>query len=197
MTTKKIWLDSYPRGVPAEIDAHAYASLNDLMRQGCTRFADKQAFVNMGVALSYREFDRLSRDFAAYLQARGLHKGERVAIMLPNLLQYPVALFGALRAGLTVVNVNPLYTSSELEHQLVDAGAIAIVVLENFAHTVEYALPRTHVRHVITTEVGDLFPPVTRWLVNVAVKRIKRMVPRWSMPQAVGLREALAQGARH
>ena len=196
MTTKKIWLDSYPQGVPAEIDAHAYASLNDLQRQSCARFAGRAAFVNMGVTIRYREFDRLSRDFAAWLQARGLRKGDRLAIMLPNLLQYPVALFGALRAGLTVVNVNPLYTSSELEHQLVDAGAVAIVVLENFAHIVEYALPRTHIRHVITTEVGDLFPPVTRLFVNVAVKRIKRMVQRWSMPHAVGLREALVQGAR-
>jgi len=196
MTIKEVWLQSYPEGVPARINAHAYASLIDLQQQSCTRFAARDAFVNMGVGVSYREFDRLSRDFAACLQARGLGKGDRLAIMLPNLLQYPVTLFGALRAGLTVVNVNPLYTASELEHQLVDAGANAIVVLENFAHTLEYALPRTRVRHVITTEVGDLFPPVTRWLVNFAVKRLKRMVPRWSMQQAVGLREALAQGAR-
>jgi len=196
MNTDRIWLNHYPPGVPAEIDAQAYASLNNLLRQSCARFSGRKAFLSMGVAISYREFDRLSRNFAAWLQARGLRRGERVAIMLPNLLQYPVVSFGALRAGLTVVNVNPLYTASELEHQLIDAGATAIVVLENFAHTVELALPRTRVRHVITTEAGDLFPPVTRWLVNFAARRIKRMVPRWSMPQAVGLREALARGAQ-
>ena len=196
MAAKKIWLDSYPQGVPPEIDAHAYASLNELRQRSCQQFATRPAFVNMGVTLSYREFDRLTRNFAAWLQARGLGKGERIAIMLPNLLQYPVALFGALRAGLTVVNVNPLYTANELEHQLIDAGATAIIVLENFAHIVEYALPRTRVRQVITTAVGDLFPPITRWLVNTTVRHVKRMVPRWSIADAVGFRQALAQGAQ-
>lgn len=193
---KKIWLDSYPPGVPPEIDAHAYSSLTDLFERSCLRYRNRTAFSNMGVPLSYGELDRLSRDFAAYLRKTcGPGKAERIAIMLPNLLQYPVVLFGALRAGLTVVNVNPLYTPSELEHQLADSGAAAIVVLENFAHALEQALPGTRVRHVVTTQVGDLFPAVKRALVNFAVKRVKRMVPPWRIPGATGFRNALAQGA--
>jgi long-chain acyl-CoA synthetase len=192
---KKIWLQSYPPGVPSEIEPAAYASLKELLERSCLRFRDKAAFSNMGVSMSYGELDRLSRDFAAYLQS-GLHKGERVAIMLPNLLQCPVALFGALRAGMIVVNVNPLYTASELEHQLADSGAAAIVVLENFAHTLEQALPKTRVRLVITTQVGDLFPPVKRTLVNFVVKRVKRLVPAWLIPGATRFREALARGAK-
>ena len=191
----KIWLQSYPPGVPSEIDPAAYASLKDLLERSCQRFRDKTAFSNMGVSMSYGELDRLSRDFAAYLQSR-LHKGERVAIMLPNLLQYPVALFGALRAGMTVVNVNPLYTASELEHQLADSGAAAIVVLENFAHTLEQAFARTHLRLVITTQVGDLFPPVKRVLVNFVVKRVKRLVPAWRIVGAARFRKVLALGSK-
>jgi long-chain acyl-CoA synthetase len=191
---KKIWLQSYPPGVPSEIDTGAYASLKDLLERSCLRFRDKAAFSNMGVSMSYGELDRLSRDFAAYLQS-ALRRGERVAIMLPNLLQYPVALFGTLRAGMTVVNVNPLYTARELEHQLADSGAAAIVVLENFAHTLEQALAKTRARLVITTQVGDLFPPVKRTLVNFVVKRVKRLVPAWHIPGATRFREALAQGS--
>ena len=194
---KKIWLDCYPQGTPAEIDPRAYASLGELLERSCTRFRDKTAFSNMGASMTYGDLDGLSRDFAAYLQkALGLRPGERVAIMLPNLLQYPVALIGALRAGMAVVNVNPLYTASELEHQLADSGATAIVVLENFARTLEQALAKTHVRHVVTTQVGDLFPPIRRALVNFAVKHVRRMVPAWRIPGATGFREALAQGAR-
>ena len=194
---KKIWLDSYPPGVPPEIDARAFTSLKELLERTCLRYQHRAAFCNMGVPLTYGELDRLSRDFAAYLQKTcGLGKAERVAIMLPNLLQYPVVLFGALRAGLTVVNVNPLFTASELEHQLADSGAAAIVVLENFAQVLEQALPGTRVRHVVTTQVGDLFPAVKRVLVNFAVKRVKRMVPPWRIPGATGFRDALAQGAR-
>jgi long-chain acyl-CoA synthetase len=192
---RKIWLQSYPPGVPSEIDPAAYASLKDLLERSCLRFRDKTAFSNMGVSMSYGELDRLSRDFAAYLQSR-LHKGERVAIMLPNLLQYPVALFGALRAGMTVVNVNPLYTPSELEHQLADSGAAAIVVLENFAHTLEQAFAKTHLRLVITTQVGDLFPSVKRVLVNFVVKRLKRLVPAWRIVGAARFRKVLALGSR-
>lgn len=193
---RKIWLDSYPPGVPPEIDVRAGSTLNALLERSRVRYRDRVAFINMGVPLTYGDLDRRSRDFAAYLQKScGLRKGERVAIMLPNLLQYPVALFGALRAGLVVVNVNPLYTASELEHQLADSGAAAIVVLENFAHTLELALPKTGVRHVVTTQIGDLFPPVKRWLVNFAVKRVRRMVPPWRIPGARAFREALAQGA--
>ena len=194
---RKIWLDSYPAGIPPEVDVRAYPSLKHLLEHSCERFRDKPAFLNMGVTMTYGELDRLSRDFGAYLQKElGLQKGDRVAVMLPNLLQYPVALFGALRAGLTVVNVNPLYTASELEQQLDDSDAKAIVVLENFAHTLEGALPKTRLRHVITTQIGDLFPPARRWLVNLAVKYVKRMVPRWRIDDTTGFRRALARGAR-
>ncbi len=193
---RKIWLDAYPEGIPAEINASAYASIKEMLEQSCLRFRDKIAFSNMGATITYGELDRLSCDFGAYLQTRGLRKGDRVAIMLPNLLQYPVALFGALRAGMVAVNVNPLYTASELEHQLVDSGATAIVVLENFAHTAERALAKTRVRHVVTTQVGDLFPPVRRWLTNLVVKHVRRLVPRWTIAGAVGFREAVAQGRR-
>jgi long-chain acyl-CoA synthetase len=173
----------------------ASVTLKDLFEESFARFRDRPAFVSMGVALSYGEADALSRDFAGFLRNDlGLAPGERVAIMLPNLLQYPVALIGALRAGLVVVNVNPLYTATELEFQLEDAGAAAVVVLENFAHTLAQALPRTRVRHVITTQVGDLFPAPRRWAVNFAVKRVRRMVPAWRIPGAIALRAALARG---
>lgn len=194
---KKIWLDSYPRGVPPEVDARAFPSLVHLLEASCAHFRDRPAFANMGVELTYGDLDRLSRDFAAFLRGEaGLEPGERLAIMLPNVLQYPVVLFGALRCGLTVVNVNPLYTATELEQQLADSGARAIVVLENFAHTVEQVLARAPLRHVITTQLGDLFPPARRWLVNFAVKHVKRMVRPWRIPGAVDFRSALALGAR-
>ncbi len=193
---KRIWLESYPPGVPHEVDTHACPTLRHLLERSCTRFRERPAIANLGVELSYGELDRLSRDFGAFLRSElRLETGDRVAIMLPNVLQYPVALFGALRAGLTVVNVNPLYTTSELEHQLADSGARAIVVLENFARTVEQALDRCRVEHVIVTRVGDLFPPARRWLVNFAVKYLKRMVPRWRIPAAVDFRESLKRGA--
>jgi long-chain acyl-CoA synthetase len=193
---KRIWLESYPPGVPPEVDTRACPTLRHLLERSCARFRERPAIANMGVELSYGELDCLSRDFGAFLRSElGLEPGDRLAIMLPNVLQYPVTLFGALRAGLTVVNVNPLYTASELEHQLADSGARAIVVLENFAHTVEQALARGRVEHVIVTRVGDLFPPARRWLVNFAVKYLKRMVPRWHIPVAVDFREALKRGA--
>ena len=193
-----LWLQHYPQGVPAEVDIRRYASLKDMLEQSCGRFSQRPAFTNMGVTLSYGELDRLSRNFAAYLQQLpGLARGERVAIMLPNLLQYPVALFGALRAGLVVVNVNPLYTARELQHQLADSGATAIVVLENFAHTLQQVVAATSVRHIVTTQVGDLFPPLKACLVNFVVKRIKRMVPHWTLADAVRLNAALRLGARH
>ncbi|MBA3002885.1 MAG: AMP-binding protein [Desulfurivibrio sp.] len=193
-----IWLKHYPQGVPAEIGIHRFVSLKEMLEQCCERFRTRPAFTNMGVSMRYDELDRLSRDFGAYLQQRlGLQKGERVAIMLPNLLQYPVALFGALRVGLVMVNVNPLYTARELQRQLVDSGAVAIVVLENFAHTLEEIVATTGVRHIVTTQVGDLFPSVKGWLVNFVVKWIKRMVPRWHLPGSMGFNEALKRGARH
>lgn len=191
-----IWLRYYPAGVPAEIDIFRFASLKDMLEQSCERYSRRPAFTNMGVALTYGELDRLSRNFGAYLQALGLRRGDRVAIMLPNLLQYPVALFGALRVGMVVVNVNPLYTARELQHQLTDSGAVAIVVLENFAHTLQEVVATTAVRHIITTQVGDLFPPLRRRLVNFAIKWIKRMIPRWQLPSAIDFKMALKQGAR-
>ena len=193
---KPIWLHHYPAGVPAQVDVRRYASLTELFARSCARFSARPAFSNMGVTLSYDEIDRKSRAFAAYLQQTlGLQKGARVAIMLPNLLQYPVALFGALRAGLVVVNVNPLYTARELRHQLADSGAVAIVVLENFAHTLQEIIADTAVRHVVTTRIGDLFPPLKRCLVNFVVKHVKRMVPPWNLPGATGFDAALKVGA--
>jgi long-chain acyl-CoA synthetase len=178
------------------VDTRACPTLKHLLERSCARFRERPAIANLGVELNYGELDRLSRDFGAFLRSElALVPGDRLAIMSPNVLQYPVALFGALRAGLTVVNVNPLYTASELEHQLADSGARAIVVLENFAHTVGEALARCRVEHVIVTRLGDLLPPLRRWLVNFAVKYVKRMVPRWHIPVAVDFREALKRGA--
>ena len=193
----KPWLAHYPPGMPAEADVEAYASLNEIFASSCRRFADLPAYSNMGVTLDYAELERASRRFGAFLQhALALHKGDRIAIMLPNLLQYPVALFGALRAGLTVVNVNPQYTARELEHQLEDCGARAIVVLENFAHTLQEVLAKGRLAplHVITTEVGDLFPVVKEVVTNVVVKYVRKMVPEWRIPEAIGFNAALREG---
>jgi long-chain acyl-CoA synthetase len=193
----KPWLAHYPPGMPAEADVEAYASLNEIFASSCRRFADLPAYSNMGVTLGYAELERASRQFGAFLQhALALRKGDRIAIMLPNLLQYPVALFGALRAGLTVVNVNPQYTARELEHQLRDCGARAIVVLENFAHTLQEVLAKGTLAplHVITTEVGDLFPVVKEVVTNVVVKYVRKMVPGWRIPEAIGFNAALREG---
>lgn len=189
------WLSHYPAGVPVQVDTRRYVSLVDLFEESCRRFGERPAFTSMGATLSYAASERLTRDFAAYLQGLGLQAGDRIAIMLPNLLQYPVALFGALRAGLVVVNVNPLYTARELKHQLVDSGAVAIVVLENFAHVLAEIIHETALRHVVTTQIGDLLPPPKRCLVNFVVKYVKRMVPRWTLPGALALPAALKVGA--
>ncbi|MGD9954407.1 MAG: AMP-binding protein [Burkholderiales bacterium] len=169
-------------------------TLKALFEIGCARWRERPAFTSMGVTLSYGDVERLSAALGAFLRGRlGLAPGERVAMMLPNVLQYPVALVGALRAGLAVVNVNPLYTAAELRYQLEDSGASAVVVLENFAHTLEHALAGTRVRHVIVTQLGDLFPAPKRWAVNLAVKHVKRMVPAWRIPGAWAFRRALAE----
>ena len=163
----KIWLENYPAGIPAEIDADLFESIPDFLDQLTLRFGDKPAFHNLGHTLSYAELERLASDFAAFLQRLpGMSQGDRVAIMAPNILQYPVALFGILYAGMIVVNVNPLYTPRELEHQLNDSGAKAIVIVENFASTLEKVLESTPVRHVVTTQIGDMLPAPKRWLVN-------------------------------
>lgn len=191
----RIWLNNYPEGIPAEIDPDQFTSIPALLDHVFAKFADRPAFHNLGRTLSYAELDRLSRDFAAFLQGLpGMGRGERVAIMSPNLLQYPVVLFGILRAGMTVVNVNPLYTPRELEHQLRDSGARAIVIVENFAHSLEQVLGETGIEHVITTRIGDLLPTPKRWLVNFVIKHVKRMVPAWHIASAIPLPAALDIG---
>ena len=192
---EKIWLKEYPPGVPAEIDLNEFTSVKDILEKSCQRFADSPAYSNMGVTLRYRDIDRLSRDFAAFLQGLGLGKRDRVAIMMPNVLQYPVALFGVLRAGMVVVNVNPLYTPRELEHQLNDSGAAVIVIVENFAHTLQQVLDKTMVKTVVMTQLGDLFPFPKRTLVNFVVKYLKKRVPAWKIPTTVPFRRALRAGA--
>ena len=191
----KIWLKQYPQGIAPEVDVAQYASLPEILARSCERFGARPAYHNMGVSITYGELDRRSREFGAFLQkALGLTKGERLAIMLPNLLQYPVALFGALRAGLAVVNVNPMYTARELEHQLRDSGASAIVVLENFAHTLQQVLAETRIKTVITTQVGDLFPAPKAFVTNLVVKYVKKMVPSWRIPNAIAFSAALRAG---
>ncbi len=192
----KIWLKSYPPGVPAEISLEEFANVPAILARSCERFADRPAFSCMGGTMNYAELDRLSRDFAAWLQGTGLERGERIALMMPNILQYPVALFGALRAGLTIVNCNPLYTPPELAHQLADSGARAIVVLENFARTLQEALPKTAVKHIVVARLGDLLPFPRSVLVDVVVKYVMRRVPAFRLPGAVPFPQALARGAR-
>jgi len=192
---EKIWLKSYPPGVPAEIDASVYASIGDILRRSCETFASKPAFTNMDATITFTELDRLSRDFGAWLQAQpGLARGDRVAIMMPNLLQYPVALFGALRAGFVVVNCNPLYTPRELEHQLHDSGAKAIVILENFAHVLEQVIAKTPVKTVVITRIGDMLRFPKSVITNLVVKHVKKMVPAFNLPGAVAWGDALGKG---
>nr|WP_152540263.1 long-chain-fatty-acid--CoA ligase FadD [Pantoea sp. IMH] len=191
----KVWLNRYPADVPAEIDADRYSSLIELFEQAASRYADRPAFINMGQAMTFRKLEERSRAFAAYLQqGLGLKKGDRVALMMPNLLQYPIALFGILRAGMIVVNVNPLYTPRELEHQLNDSGASAIVIVSNFAHTLEKVVAKTKVEHVILTRLGDQLSPAKGTLVNFVVKYIKRMIPKYHLPDALSFRSALQKG---
>ncbi|GIQ72114.1 long-chain fatty acid--CoA ligase [Bradyrhizobium sp. ma5] len=190
---ERIWLKHYPAGVPADIDVTQYSSLVELLEESFKKFADRKAFICMDKAITYRELDEMSTALGAYLQSKGLQKGARVALMMPNVLQYPVATAAVLRAGYAVVNVNPLYTPRELEHQLKDSGAEAIIVLENFATTVQKVLPNTAVKQVIVGSMGDLlgFKGV---IVNLVVRRVKKMVPAWSIPGAVGFNEALSAG---
>jgi long-chain acyl-CoA synthetase len=196
--SKRPWLKSYPKGVPAEIDPDRLGSIVQVFRTACDRFGSKPCFTNLGVTLTFADIDRLSGQFAAFLrQDLGLKRGERIALQMPNVLQYPVALFGALRAGLVVVNTNPLYTAREMEHQFKDAGARAIVILANFASKLQEVLPRLGGPHVIVSELADLFPGLKRLLVNAVVKHVKKMVPAYDLPGSVTLREALARGARH
>ncbi|HQR10375.1 MAG TPA: AMP-binding protein [Casimicrobiaceae bacterium] len=193
----KIWLKSYPPGMPAEIDPDLFLSIKDLIEKITVKYAGRPAFHNLGRTITYGELERLTREFAGFLQGLpGMAKGDRVAIMAPNILQYPIALFGILRAGMTVVNVNPLYTPRELEHQLKDSGAKAIVVLENFASVLQQVVKSTPVQWVITTQVGDMLPGPKRLMVNLVIKRVKKMVPAWRIDGSIDFRTALARGAR-
>jgi long-chain acyl-CoA synthetase len=192
----KIWLKSYPPGVPADIDPDQYGSLVQLLEESFRKYAANNAFVCMDSFLTYAELDAMSKRLAAWLQSRGLQPGARVAVMMPNVLQYPVALAAILRAGYTVVNVNPLYTPRELEHQLKDSGSEAIIVLENFAHTVQQVLGKTPVRHVVVASMGELLGGARGLLVNFVVRNVKKLVPEFSIPHMVRFKDALAQGAR-
>ena len=193
----KIWLKSYPDDVPEEIATPEFKSIRDMIEFSMTEFADRPSFTNMGTTLTYRDLDELSMQFACYLQQTlGLIKGERVAIMLPNVLQYSVALCGIFRAGLIVVNVNPLYTPRELKHQISDSGARCIIILDNFAHTFEQIIDETSVDYIVTTQVGDLLKFPKNILINFVLKRIKKAILPYSLPGSVTLHAALEAG-RH
>ncbi len=198
MTIERPWLAHYPAGVPAEIDVDEYSSIPAVLDQSIRQFGDRPAFSNMGKCLSYDEVDTLSGRFAAYLLGElKLKKGDRVAIMMPNCLQYPIATFGVLRAGLTVVNVNPMYTARELRHQMVDSGASVILVLDNFAKTVQDVLADSALQHVITTGLGDMLGFPKGAIVNFVLRNVKKMVPDYDIPSAVRFREVLAKGEKH
>src|SRR5690242_17222255 len=192
----RIWLRHYPPGVPADIDPSRYSSLVAMCEESFAQHAAREAAVCMGRTLTYAELDEASRAFAAFLQARGLARDARVAVMMPNVLQYPVAIAGILRAGCTVVNVNPLYKPRELEFQLNDSGAEAIVVLENFASVLQQALPRTPVRHVVVASLGDMLGTVKGALVNGVARHVKKMVPPYDIPGAIKFNDVLAAGRR-
>jgi long-chain acyl-CoA synthetase len=192
---EKIWLKSYPAGIPAEIDVNEYASLREVLEESCAKFGSRPAYSCMGRTITFAELDKLSAAFGAFLQGRGLTKGTRVALMMPNVLQYPVCLFGILRAGCTVVNVNPLYTPRELEHQLTDSGAEMIVVVENFAHTLVEVISKTQIKHVIVTTIGEMLG-LKGVLVDFVLRHVKKMIPAWDLPGAIRLSDALAEGGK-
>ncbi len=194
---EKVWLKSYPQAVPAEISIDHVASLVALFEKACADYADKVAYISMGKEMTYRQLEEKTRAFAGWLQSLGAEKGERVALMMPNLLQYPVALFGTLRAGCVVVNCNPLYTPRELEQQLRDSGATVIVIVENFAHTLEQVIGHTAVRHVVVTPMGELLGALKGALVNFVVRHVKKLVPKWRLPAAIDFAAALTTGARY
>jgi long-chain acyl-CoA synthetase len=190
---ERIWLKQYPAGVPADIDVTQYSSLVELLEESFAKFRDRKAFICMDKSITYRDLDEMSLALAAYLQSKGMQKGARVAIMMPNVLQYPIATAAVLRAGYAVVNINPLYTPRELEHQLKDSGAEAVIVLENFATTVQQVAAKTSVKHVIVGSIGDLLG-LKGVIVNLVVRRVKKMVPPYSLPGAVSFNDAIAAG---
>ncbi len=192
----KFWLKSYPKGVPVEIDCTQYHSLVHLLEEAFRKYGARNAYVCMDKFMTYAEVDDLSKKLGAWLQGKGLKKGARVALMMPNVLQYPVAIAAVLRAGYTVVNVNPLYTPRELEHQLNDSGAEAIIILENFATTLEQVLGKTKIKHVVVASMGDMLGGLKGMIVNFVVRNVKKMVPAFSLPNAIPFKQALSQGAR-
>jgi len=191
----RIWLKQYPKGVPADIDVTEYASVRDVFDESIAKYAARPAYTCMGKSITFAELDTLSAAFAGWLQSRGCGKGARIALMMPNILQYPICLFGVLRAGCTVVNVNPLYTARELEHQLNDSGAEVIVVVENFAHTVQEVVPKTKVKQVVVTSIGELLG-FKGLIVDFVLRRVKKMVPAWTLPGSIRLSAVLAEGRR-
>lgn len=194
---EKIWLKHYQAGVPADVDVNQYTSIVHFFTESCQKYKNQPAYVNRGTVMRFETLDTLSHQFAVFLKQSGLQRGDRVAIMMPNILQYPVALFGILRAGLIVVNTNPLYTADELTHQMKDSGATSIIVLANFAKTVEKALPNLPLlKQIIITELGDLFPCVKRIIANFIVKYVKKMVPPYHLPEAISFREVLRRGSQ-
>ncbi|MFT7417922.1 MAG: long-chain acyl-CoA synthetase, partial [Glaciecola sp.] len=191
---EKVWLKHYDKTMQSEINVDSLSTLLEIFESSVAEYANQTAFINMGHEITFEDLDVLSMQFAAYLQSQGLQKGDAIAIMMPNLLQYPIALFGVLRAGMTVVNVNPLYTARELQHQLMDANVKTIVIVENFAHTLAEVINNTSVKEVLLTSIADMLPAPKRWLVNFAVKYIKKMVPEFNLPQAKRFSQAMAIG---
>ncbi len=193
---EKPWLSSYPPGVPANIDLDSFHSIVDVLEQSCSKYKNRMAYHNMGAELTYAELDYLTKNFAASLQNMGLQPGDRIALMMPNILQYPVALFGALRAGLIIVNTNPMYTARELRHQLVDSGAKAIVVVENFASVLESVRDEVPLEHIITTGVGDLLDFPKSFIVNFVLRHVKKSIPAWSLPGSAKFQDVLDKGKK-
>ncbi|RYF51359.1 MAG: long-chain-fatty-acid--CoA ligase, partial [Cytophagaceae bacterium] len=190
------WRRFYPKGVPDEINPDAYTSLAALLEEGCRRFTDRPAYSCMGKQITFGELDQLSAQFASFLQNDlKLHKGDRIAIQMPNTLQYPIAMFGALRAGLAVVNTNPLYTPREMQHQFKDSGTKAIVILSNFASNLEKILDRTEIQHIVITQLGDLLGFPKKQIVNAVVKYVKKLVPAYNLPDAISFNDALGRGS--
>ncbi len=192
------WNDKRPAGVPSTIDINAYTSVVEVFERSCKRFADRPAFSNLGVTLTYGELERHSAAFAAWLQQHtGLKPGDRIAVQMPNVLQYPIAVFGAMRAGLIVVNTNPLYTEREMRHQFKDSGARALVYLNMFGKRVQEVLPDTGIEYLIEAKMGDLLPTAKGWLVNTVVDKLKKMVPAYQLPQAISFKQVLREGREH
>jgi long-chain acyl-CoA synthetase len=195
-TVEKIWIAAYPKGTPTEINPDRFSSIPELLEDCLNKYSNRPAYHNLGVTLSFRDIDRLSRNFAAFLQSKGLKQGDRIALQMPNLLQYPIALFGALRAGLIVVNTNPLYTPSEMKHQFNDSGATAIVIVANFAANLESIIADTSIKTVIVTEIADVVGGLKGWIMNAAIKYVKKMVPAYNLPNAISFNDALRAGEK-